>query len=96
MDSQYILSDLGNVYDKRMREYRLPFSIFILFSLSALCAPSKWKEKEERIFFLISIYLKSGQEGLGWRGAVDGSRLEKVNGVGGGREDLSNTFNNKD
>lgn len=72
MDSQYILSDLGNVYDKRMREYRLPFSIFIFLFSAQLCVylPNGRKKKD---FFLISIYLKSGQEGLGGKGVLTGA-----------------------
>lgn len=52
MDSLYILSDVGNVSDKRIKENidcLFQFITFYFF-LSASCSPCKSKEEEGRIF----------------------------------------------
>lgn len=56
VDSKHILSDLGNVYDKRIREnIDCLFQFFNFFLASR--APSKCKEKERRIFLRAHLFI---------------------------------------
>ena len=57
--TQDILSDVGKVYDKRIRENIGCFFQLTIFFLSS-CAPSKRKERKEEFLKSTSIYLKSG------------------------------------